>query len=115
MDFVIPPKVRIGGWYEVSAVFQGSIKCGYFSLLIQDRDGIKQWFPDKNSMIQKLSDSGKRIQTGTLTFSNGLYESKWKIRPERPLYAGYAKAVIHMFEDTNVYPLAIQEKDIHLY
>ena len=114
MDFVIPPKVRIGDWHEVSAIFQGSVKSGYFNLMIQDRDGIKQWFGDKNSINHKLLDTGKRVITGTLNFSNGAYESTWKFRPERPLYAGHAKAIIHMFEDTDVYPLAFQEKDILL-
>ena len=114
MDFVIPPKVRIGDWHEVSAIFQGSVKSGYFSLMIQDRDGVKQWFPDENSVGQKLSATGKSIQTGTQNFSNSTYESYWKFMPERPLYAGHAKAIIHMFEDTDVYPLAFQEKDILL-
>ena len=52
--------------------------------------------------------------TGTLNFSNGLYDSKWKFTPSRPLYVGYAKTIVHVFEDTNVYPLTFQEKDIHL-
>jgi uncharacterized protein with NRDE domain len=113
-NFIIPPKVSIGDWHEVTAVFQGSVKSGYFSLMLQDRDGIKQWFPDINSMIQKLSDSGENIHTGTLNFSDGLYESKWKFRPTTPLYKGQAKAVVQMFEDSNVYPLTFQEKDIRL-
>ena len=64
---------------------------GYFSLMIQDCDGVKQWFKDNSSVGHKLLDSGERVQTGRLNFSNGLYESKWKFRPNPPLYAGYAK------------------------
>lgn len=113
-DFTIPSKIRIDESYEVSAPYQGSVKFGYFSLLIVDRDYVKQWFPDSNSVGRKLLDSGESVQTGILNFSNGLYESEWKFTPSHPLYAGYAKAIIHMFEDTNVYPLTFHEKDIHL-
>lgn len=113
-DFRIPTNLRIGDLYEVSAVYKGSVKSGYFSLMIQDVDGVKQWFPDKNSIDQKLSNFGKTVQTGRLNFSGGTYEGKWKFRPERPLYAGHAKAIIHVFEDTDVYPLVFQEKDVHL-
>lgn len=113
-EFRIPAKVRIGDWHEVTAVYKGSVKSGYFNLMIQDRDGIKHWFKDNNSVDDKLLDSGVHIQTGRLNFSNGQYESNWKFRPERPLYSGYAKAVICMFEDTKEYPLVLQEKDIHL-
>jgi hypothetical protein len=113
-DFRIPSKIRIDELHEVSAVYKGSVKSGYFSLLIIDRDGIKQWFEDSNSVGYKTLDSGESVRTGNLNFSNGLYESKWKFTPGRPLYTGYAKAIVHMFEDTNVYPLTFQEKDIHL-
>jgi hypothetical protein len=82
--------------------------------MIQDCNGVKQWFKDNSSVGHKLLDSGERVQTGRLNFSNGLYESKWKFRPNPPLYAGYAKAVVGMFEDTNLIPLSLQEKDIHL-
>ena len=113
-DFRVPSKMRIGESYEVSAIYEGSVKSGYFSLLIVDRDGIKQWFEDSNSVDHKNLDSGKTILTGKLNFSNDLYESKWKFTPGPPLYKGYAKAIVHMFEDTNVYPLTFQEKYIHL-
>ena len=113
-DFRIPSKIRIGDLHEVSAVYKGSIRSGYFSLMIQDRDGIKQWFKDSNSIDHEFPDSDDHVQTGRLNFSNGEYESKWKFRPDAPLYAGYAKAVICMFENTNLYPLVLQEKDIHL-
>lgn len=78
--FRIPPKIRIGNWSEVSAVYKGSVKSGYFSLMIQDCDGVKQWFKDNSSVDHKLLNSGERVQTGKLNFSNGLYESKWKFR-----------------------------------
>ncbi|HKQ22361.1 MAG TPA: hypothetical protein VJS91_10005 [Nitrososphaeraceae archaeon] len=113
-DFKIQPNIRIGDWHEVSAVYKGRVKSGYFSLMIEDRTGVKQWFKDVNSIGRKLLDSGKNVESGTITFSNGLYESKWKFKPSPPLYTGYAKAVVHMFEDTNVFPLVTQEKDIHL-
>lgn len=113
-EFRIPSKIRIGDWSEVSVVYEGSVISGYFSLMIEDRTGVKQWFTDNNGVAHILIDSGKKIQTGKLSFSKGRYESKWKFTPDRPLYSGYAKAIMHMFEDTNVYPLAIQQKDIHL-
>jgi hypothetical protein len=43
--------------------------------MIQDAVGIKQWFTDNNSVGRKILDSGESVQTGTLNFSNGLYES----------------------------------------
>lgn len=113
-DIRIPPKIRIGDCYEVSAVYEGRLKSGYFSLMIQDRDGIKQWFRDKSNVGHIFLDSGKSNQTGALNFSNGRYESKWKFRPCPPLYAGWAKAVICMFGDTKSVPLDLQEKDIQL-
>lgn len=113
-EFRIPANVRIGDWHEVTAVYKGSIKSGYLSLMIQDRDGIKQWFKDNNSVDHKLLDSGEQVQTGRLNFSNSQYESTWKFRPDRPLYSGYVKAVICMVEDTRVYPLVLDEKNIHL-
>jgi hypothetical protein len=73
--FRIQPKIRIGDSYEVSVVYEGSVKAGYFSLMIQDAVGIKQWFTDNNSVGRKILDSGESVQTGTLNFSNGLYES----------------------------------------
>jgi hypothetical protein len=75
-DFIIPSKINIGDWHEVSAVYKGSVKSGYFSLMIQDRDGIKQLLKDSNSIGHKLLDSGQSVQIGTLNFSNGLYKSK---------------------------------------
>ena len=113
-EFRIQPEIKIGESYQVSATYEGSVKGGYLNLLIVDRDGVKQWFADENSIDQKLLDSGKRVQAGKLNFSNGVYESKWEFTPRRPLYAGYAKAIVHMFEDSNVYPLALLEKDINL-
>ena len=113
-EFRIPRKIRIEESSEVSAVYKGSVKSGYFTLLIVDRDGVKQWFEDCNSVDHKILDSGRSVQTGRLNFSNGRHESNWKFTPSRPLYAGYAKAIVHMFEDTNLYPLTFQEKDIHL-
>lgn len=113
-DFRIPPKLRIGDTYEVSAVYRGSVKSGYFSLIIQDADGSKQRYNDNNTVDHKLLDSGKSVQTGTLNFSNGIHESTWEFTPDRPLYYGNAKAVVLMFEDTNFYPLSFLEKDIHL-
>jgi len=83
--------------------------------MIQDVDGVKQWFEDDNSIGDKFVDSGQTVQTGRLNFSNGLYESRWKFRPNPPLYKGYTKAVVFMFEGPNVYPLTFQEKNIHLY
>jgi hypothetical protein len=114
-DFRIPSKIRIDELYEVSAVYKGSVKDGYFSLMIQDADGIKQWYKDSNSVRDKLLDSGKSVQTGILNFSNGLYESKWKFSPSSPLYPGWAKAMLCMFEEGSVVPLDYQEKFIHLY
>ena len=113
-DFSIQPEIRIGESHEVSAIYKGSVKSGYFALMIVDRDGVKQWFPDSNSVDHKILDSGTSVRTGKLNFSSGLYESKWKFIPERPLYSGHAKAVIHIFEGTSVYPLTFQEKDIRL-
>lgn len=83
--------------------------------MIQDADGIKQWFTDNNSVGHIIPDSGESVQTGTLNFSNGLYESTWRFRPSPPLYAGWAKAVVGLFEDTNVVPIDFQEKFLHLY
>jgi hypothetical protein len=83
--------------------------------MIQDADGIKQWFTDNNSVCRKILDSGESVQTGLLNFSNGLYERTWIFRPSPPLFAGWAKAVVGMFEDTNVVPLDFQEKFNHLY
>lgn len=113
-DFRIPRKLRIGNTYEVSAVYRGSVKSGYFTLIIQDADGSKQRFNDCNSVVDKLLYSGKSVQTGTLNFLNGIHESKWEFTPYRPLYYGYAKATVCMFEDTTYYPLAVQEKEIQL-
>ena len=115
IDFRIPTKIKIGECYDVSATYKGSVRSGFFSLMIEDRTGVKQWYKDSNSVGQKSLGSGELGQTGSINFSNGLYESKWKFRPDAPLYSGYAKAIVHMFEDTRVYPLAIQEKDVHLY
>ena len=112
-DFRIPSEITIGDWYEVSAIYKGSVKSGYFSLMIQDADGIKQWFTDSNS--RKILGSGESLQTGILNFSNGLYESRWKFRPDPPLYPGWAKAMVCMFEEASVVPLDYQEKFIHLY
>lgn len=114
-DFRIPPRIRIGDWCEVSAIYKGSVKSGYFSLMIEDRTGVKQRFNDNNTVRDISLGSGKKIVSGTIDISNDRYESKWRFMPSRPLYSGYAKAVLHIFEGTNVYPLAIHEKDIHLY
>ena len=113
-DFRISPNIRIGESCEVSAVYKGDVKSGYFSLLIEDCDGVKQSFADSNSVVHKILDSGKSVQTGKLNFTNGVYESKWKFTSNPPLYKGYAKATVQMFEDTNVYPLTFQEKEIRL-
>lgn len=114
-DFKIPDKIGIGDVSEVSAVYKGSIKSGYFSLMIEDHTGVKQSFVDYNSVKHIVVDSGKKIQTGRLDLLNCEYESKWKFTPLYPLYVGYAKAVVQIFEGSSVFPLAIKEKDIHLY
>ena len=113
-EFRIQPKIRIGESCEVSAVYKGSVNSGYFSLMIQDRDGVKQWFPDDGSVGTKMLDSGQSVRTGRLNFTNGVYESKWKFTPNVPLYKGHAMAIVLMFEDTNLYPLTFQEINIFL-
>ena len=97
------------------AVYKGSVKSGYFSLMIQDVDGVKQWFEDDNSIGDKFVDSGQTVQTGRLNFSNGLYESRWKFRPDPPLKAGRGNAIVGMFGDRDAIPLDFQEKDTILY
>ena len=60
-DFRIQPKIRIGDLYEVSVVYEGSIKTGYFSLMIQDADEsnnglqIITVLAVKSSILEKVS------------------------------------------------------------
>ena len=88
-------KIRI--WSDISAVYEGSVKSGFLSLMIQDCDGVQQVCKDSNSVNVKILDSGERAETGKLNFTNLSYESKWK------------------FEDRDVISLGFQEKDIILY
>jgi len=96
-DFIIPHRIKIRSWSDISAVYEGSVKSGFFSLMIQDCDGVQQVCKDSNSVNVKILDSGERAETGKLNFTNLSYESKWK------------------FEDRDVISLGFQEKDIILY
>jgi hypothetical protein len=42
IEFRIRQEIRIGDWYAISAICEDSVKSGYFSLVIQNRDSIKQ-------------------------------------------------------------------------
>ena len=106
-------KIRI--WSDISAVYEGSVKSGFFSLMIQDCDGVKQVYKDSNSIDIKILDSGEHVETGKLNFTNLSYESKWKFRPDPPLKAGRGKAIVGMFADGDAIPLDFQEKVLILY
>ena len=114
-DFIIPHRIKIRSWSDISAVYEGSVKSGFFSLMIQDCDGVKQVYKDSNSIDIKILDSGEHVETGKLNFTNLSYESKWKFRPDPPLKAGRGKAIVGMFGDRDAIPLDFQEKDIILY
>jgi len=107
--------MKIRSWSDISAVYEGSVKSGFFSLMIQDCDGVQQVCKDSNSVDVKILDSGERAETGKLNFTNLSNESKWKFRPDPPLKAGRGKAIVGMFEDRDVISLGFQEKDIILY
>ncbi len=126
-DSKIPRKIKIGSWYEVSAVYEGSVESGFFDLKITDCHGTPEWFPDTNGSVEgRHLDNGEYIETGKLNFINGTYEGRWKFRPDPPLKPGKAKAEIGMFEDKdfvgidgNTMPhrphIDIQEKEVILY
>lgn len=125
-DFKIPRKIKIGDWFEVSAVYEGSVESGFFSLKITDCEGTEQWQGDNGSVEGRHLDSGDYIETGKLNFKDGRYEGRWKFRPEFPLKPGKGKAEVAMFEDKDFVGtdgktishrphIDLQEKDIILY
>ena len=125
-DFKIPRKIKIGSWSEVSAVYEGSVSSGFFSLKITDCEGTPQWFGDNESVEGRHLNSGDYIETGKLNFTDGRYEGSWKFRPDPPLKKGKGKAEVGMFEDKdfvdgngNAIPhrpyIDLQEREIILY
>ena len=107
--------MKIRSWSDISAVYEGNVKSGFFSLMIQDCDGVKQVYKDSNSIDIKILDSGEHVETGKLNFTNHSYESKWKFGPGPPLKAGRGKAIVGMFGDRDAIPLDFQEKVLILY
>lgn len=125
-DFKIPRKLKIGNWFEVSAVYEGSVESGFFSLKIIDCEGTEQWQGDNGSVEGRHLDSGEYIETGKLNFTNGRYEGRWKFRPEAKLKPGKGKAEVGMFEDRDFVStdgktmphrphIDLQEREIILY
>lgn len=98
-DIKTPYEIEIGGYANISATSQGSLKDGFLTCKILDYSQDFNWCEDRTT----VKNLGQSRQIGKLNFKNEKHTYKWVIQPKSSLKKGKGKLIIGAFE-TKDYP-----------